>query len=275
MSSASNQKSIIQAINAYMLTALLSIFAAGIILILFVFLFGIQVFSINEGSNLYIGLFLIAIGVIQSIRLMKNMKKISDVVLSRKEIALESTAQQPTGTGRGLNIIRPTMSESTPRTKPLPTSTKTQKPIQKKPEKEVEPISATKKEESAKEPEISEESESKAEEELEITLEEALQKIVDRYNDPKVSSSFSKWDDTLMMTFPNIDTSYLYKINRDQGIELVKGYEEDAAVQVNIDSDVFIKMMTKQINPIKAYSSGKLEVVGKMRSLLKLRKLMF
>jgi putative sterol carrier protein len=206
---------------------------------------------------------------------MKNMKKISDVVLSRKEIALESTAQQPTGTGRGLNIIRPTMSESSPRTKPLPTSTKTQKPIQKKPEKEVEPISATKKEESAKEPEISEESESKTEEELEITLEEALQKIVDRYNDPKVSSSFSKWDDTLMMTFPDIDTSYLYKINRDQGIELVKGYEEDAAVQVNIDSDVFIKMMTKQINPIKAYSSGKLEVVGKMRSLLKLRKLMF
>jgi len=34
-------------------------------------------------------------------------------------------------------------------------------------------------------------------------------------------------------------------------------------------------MMTKQINPIKAYSSGQLEVKGKMRNLLKLRKLMF
>jgi putative sterol carrier protein len=206
---------------------------------------------------------------------MKSMKKISDGVLSGKVITLEPTSQQPTGIGGGLNIIRPTMSESSPRTQP-PTSTQTPKPIQRRAEKEVEPISATRKEESAKESKISkEEEESQEQEELEITLEEALEKIVDRYNDPKVSSSFSKWDDTLMMTFPDIDTSYLYKINRDQGIELVKGYEEDAAVQVNIDSDVFIKMMTKQINPIKAYSSGKLEVVGKMRSLLKLRKLMF
>ena len=61
----------------------------------------------------------------------------------------------------------------------------------------------------------------------------------------------------------------------DQGIELSEGYDEEAAVQVNLDSAIFLKMMTKQINPIKAYSSGGLEVKGKMRNLLKLRKLMF
>jgi putative sterol carrier protein len=78
-----------------------------------------------------------------------------------------------------------------------------------------------------------------------------------------------------MMEFPDIEKSYLYKINRDEGIELEEGYDEDAAVQVKLSSDIFIKMMTNQINPIKAYSSGELEVSGKMRNLLKLRKLMF
>ncbi|MHA1447767.1 MAG: SCP2 sterol-binding domain-containing protein [Candidatus Heimdallarchaeaceae archaeon] len=42
-----------------------------------------------------------------------------------------------------------------------------------------------------------------------------------------------------------------------------------------MDSTVFVKMMTKKINPIKAYSSGNLEVKGEMKNMLKLRKLMF
>jgi putative sterol carrier protein len=42
-----------------------------------------------------------------------------------------------------------------------------------------------------------------------------------------------------------------------------------------MDSTIFVKMMTKQINPIKAYSSGNLEVKGEMKNMLKLRKLMF
>ena len=78
-----------------------------------------------------------------------------------------------------------------------------------------------------------------------------------------------------MMNFPNLKKSYLFRINNDQGIKLEEGYDEDAAVQVSLDSEIFIKMMTKQINPIKAYSSGELEVKGKMKNLLKLRKLMF
>jgi putative sterol carrier protein len=108
-----------------------------------------------------------------------------------------------------------------------------------------------------------------------ISIEEALQKIIDRYYDPNVSKMFSNWQNTLMMSFLNLQKNYLFRIDNDQGIKLEEGYEEDAAVQVSLDSSTFIKMMTKQINPIKAYSSGELEVKGKMKNLLKLRKLMF
>jgi putative sterol carrier protein len=78
-----------------------------------------------------------------------------------------------------------------------------------------------------------------------------------------------------MMTFPDVGKSYLYKINGDQGILMTEGVDESAAVQVKMDSTIFIKMLTKQINPIKAYSSGSLEVKGEMKNMLKLRGLMF
>ena len=108
-----------------------------------------------------------------------------------------------------------------------------------------------------------------------FTYEDGLQSIVDRYNTEKVLKAFRNWYNTLMMTFPDISKSYLFKINGGEGIELSEGVDEEAAVQVKMDSTVFIKMMTKQINPIKAYSSGNLEVKGEMKNMLKLRKLMF
>ena len=108
-----------------------------------------------------------------------------------------------------------------------------------------------------------------------FTCEDGLQNIVDRYNTEKVKKAFRNWYNTLMMTFPDISKSYLYVINGDESIDLSEGVDEDAAVQVKMDSTIFVKMMTKQINPIKAYSSGSLEVKGEMKNMLKLRKLMF
>ncbi|MBA7572127.1 hypothetical protein ES708_13903 [subsurface metagenome] len=104
---------------------------------------------------------------------------------------------------------------------------------------------------------------------------DGIQKIVDRYNTEKVKNAFKKWYNTLMITFPDISKSFLFKINGAEGLVLSEGVDEEAAVQVKMDSTVFIKMMIKQINPIKAYSSGSLEVKGQMKNMLKLRKLMF
>lgn len=108
-----------------------------------------------------------------------------------------------------------------------------------------------------------------------FTYEDGLQNIVDRYNTEKVMKAFRNWYNTLMMIFPDISKSYLFKINGGEGIELSEGVDKEAAVQVKMDSTVFVKMMTKQINPVKAYSSGNLEVKGEMKNMLKLRKLMF
>ena len=96
-----------------------------------------------------------------------------------------------------------------------------------------------------------------------------------RYNTDKVKKAFKGWYHTLMMTFPDLGKSYLYVINGNEGLEFSEGVDEEAAVQVTMDSLVYQKMVAKTINPIKAYSSGSLEVKGEMKNMLKLRKLMF
>ncbi len=103
----------------------------------------------------------------------------------------------------------------------------------------------------------------------------ALNQISDRYNKPDVRSKFDGWVNNLVMLFPDINKSYVFKINGSEGIEMVEGSDENATIQVAMTSDMFVKLLNKQINAIKAYSSGALKVKGEMKNLLKLRKLMF
>ncbi len=108
-----------------------------------------------------------------------------------------------------------------------------------------------------------------------MTLDEAASQIVARYNDEKVRSKFDGWNNSLVISVPDVNRSFIFKIRGSDGIEMNEGADEGAAVQVTMDSDMFVKLLSKQVNPIKAYSSGGLKVKGEMKNLLKLRKLMF
>ncbi|MBD3194253.1 MAG: hypothetical protein GF317_04305 [Candidatus Lokiarchaeota archaeon] len=292
MTSIIKQKSPIQTFSSYMFAALFSVFFTGILLILFIFLFGLSVLEQTGSSNIYIGIFqifiiiilflgilLIILGIFYSIGIISRINKMIDLTLDGKLIDVGSelyrtTTQPSSSVSREIRMIRPKMTSGKSKKVEKP---KVREQSQKTPRQQIKPPeqSMQQKTESKESIEEAQEEGEGEDEELDISLEDALDKIVERYNDPKVSKSFSNWKNTLMMTFPDLEKSYLFRINEDQGITLEEGYEEDAEVQVKVDSDVYIKMMTKQINPIKAYSSGKLEVAGKMRTLLKLRKLMF
>lgn len=268
MNSSNKQKHTIQALNTYLITSLIFLFTTGILLILIGFFIIFEQYGILTINELYqnlvsimiiIGFILILLGAFESLLIMIKIKSIINLVFEKMDLNLGITKGQSSGIGGGLRIIRPNIpiidSESKKR------SNKTQKPApQRFPEEKGTGV---------KKVEIAQTTV------LNISLEEALQKILDRYNDPNVSKAFVNWQNTLMITFPNLNKTYLFKINNDRGISLEEGFEEDAAVQVLMDSDLYIKMMTKQVNPIKAYSSGGLEVKGKMKNLLKLRKLMF
>ncbi len=287
----------VRALNSHMITALVSMFLTGTALIALGLIFSLR--TIELGAELgvstdllinvciaviIVGVLLILVGTLQAFGLMAIIKKfLKKIVSGEIPLGIERTqgiqqtgiqaqpttapSGQSTGLGRPLTIVRPQLQETeVPQRAAQPKSTSTKKPSAPAPRSQLKtaPQTPSKKEESSDE-----------EIKVDITLEEGLQSIVDRYNTEKVKKAFKGWENTLMMDFSDLGTAYLFTINGDQGIELAEGRDDEAAVQVVIDSNIFLQMMTKQINPIKAYSSGKLEVQGQMKNLLKLRKLMF
>lgn len=273
-------------INYYMVVPLMLIYSAGMALVISSVYFGTHLIQIDAepiidvNLLMYLHLFLfifgcvlILLGTYESIRMINRFKKILD-----NPNLTEIFERNPPSTiagriGGGLQIIRPMMPESRPdEVKQVPKSS-SKKKVSTNSMSETS-FRTTKVSQPAQNAETSKKTDD-SDTSIRLNLEDALQMIVDRYNTEKVRKSFKNWNNTLMMSFPDLGKSYLYKISGFDGLEFSEGIDENAAVQVKMDSMVYRKMMNKQINPIKAYSSGALEVKGEMKNMLKLRKLMF
>lgn len=211
------------------------------------------------------GFILIISGFFGAIKMMMTMKKNFPKLLEEASFT-EKTALSG---GSGLQIIRPGKQTSVEEkiTKQQDTSAKSS--TEKLAKKSIETIKPQVEKVKTASKSVPSEIPS------DFSYNDGLQNIVDRYNSEKVRKAFKNWYNTLMITFPDISKSFLFIIDGEEGLDFSEGVDENAAVQVNMDSTIFVKMMTKQINPIKAYSSGNLEVKGEMKNMLKLRKLMF
>jgi putative sterol carrier protein len=260
--------------SKHVVIALVSIFITGLVLVISANMFAIQMAGLTASADVMAflqniilaliigGLFAILIGLWQASRMMKTIAievqpvaAAAQVVQAAAPVVVQAAAAPaaPAGLGGGLKIIRPEMSKV--EEKPAPASApKAAAPAAAPAAAAAKPAAAAP---------------------VNMTFDEALQNIVDRYNTEKVKKSFKGWVNSLNMTFPDLNRSVIYAVNGDEGITMSDGIDEGAAVKVKLGSDVFVKMLTKQINPIKAYSSGNLEVKGEMKNMLKLRQLMF
>ena len=110
-------------------------------------------------------------------------------------------------------------------------------------------------------------------------LEECLEEIKNRYNNnEKVRKKLAKYDDPIQMRFLDTEKKALILVNKDEGIEIKDNTGDDSApVKIEFTGEqVMIDLFNKNLGAIKAYSDGKIKVIeGNMRSLMKLRSLMF
>ena len=100
-----------------------------------------------------------------------------------------------------------------------------------------------------------------------------------RYNEnEKLRSKLAKHHDPIEITFLDTGRKLLIIVNGDQGIE-VKDNTGDNTAPIKIEfgaEQTLLDMFNKDIGAVKAYSSGKINVVeGKIRNLIKLKSLLF
>ncbi|NVM36024.1 MAG: SCP2 sterol-binding domain-containing protein [Candidatus Lokiarchaeota archaeon] len=110
-------------------------------------------------------------------------------------------------------------------------------------------------------------------------IDECLEEIKNRYNNnEKVRKKLAKYDDPIQMRFLDTEKKTLLLVNKDEGIEIKDNTGDDSApVKIEFTGEqVMIDLFNKNLGAIKAYSDGKIKVIeGNMRSLMKLRSLMF
>lgn len=109
------------------------------------------------------------------------------------------------------------------------------------------------------------------------SLADALEAIKARYTESaKVRKKFRKYDNTIQLNFLESDKHFQIQINKDQGIDIVEGHDPALKPKVDFESEeALLQILNKDIGAVKAYSSGKVKVDGKISQLLKLKSLMF
>jgi putative sterol carrier protein len=101
-----------------------------------------------------------------------------------------------------------------------------------------------------------------------------LQKMVDRFQDPKVQESLKGFTKQLLFKFTDTNEDWLVKCVDGREATFAKETNDKAEVVVTTTTETLSGVMDKKINAMAAYMQRKIQVKGAMEDLLKLQKIM-
>ena len=102
----------------------------------------------------------------------------------------------------------------------------------------------------------------------------AVGKLRENFFTEKAKKTFRKWNKNMGFEFTDIDKTVYFNIESGVPGDIIEGVPEKMNIKIITDTDSWVKIMNGEIGGMKAYTSGKLKVKGKMPDLLKLQKLM-
>jgi len=102
----------------------------------------------------------------------------------------------------------------------------------------------------------------------------ALNGVKTKLESPALQPSFHDFTKTMQFNFPDLNTSFLFRIENGVLKEFTESSVEKPDISVTSNSDTLLAIMNKKMGAMSAYTTGKLKVRGSMKDLLKLQKLM-
>jgi len=114
-----------------------------------------------------------------------------------------------------------------------------------------------------------------------------MERVRARFDEPEMQKAFCGFHKTLLFTFPDLQRDFLLTINEDGSATLAEAsrtetrtdarshsYRPSVDVKVTATSDLLMGILDRRINPVNAYITRKLRVVGNMEDLLRLQKIL-
>jgi putative sterol carrier protein len=100
-------------------------------------------------------------------------------------------------------------------------------------------------------------------------LKNALEKWASKLEDPEIAEEFEDFNKTMQFIFPDID----YKcqlIFEDKKARVEEGFNENAEMSLEVESDLFLGIATGEVDPMEAFMEGTLKPKGTMSDLERL-----
>ena len=98
---------------------------------------------------------------------------------------------------------------------------------------------------------------------------DALSKWAQLLEDPEIADEFEGFNKTMQFEFSDIN----YKIKmifENKTARLEEGFDENAEMGLEVNSDMFVGIATGDVDPMEAFMEGELKTKGDMNSLQKL-----
>ena len=100
-------------------------------------------------------------------------------------------------------------------------------------------------------------------------LKAALNKWAAMLDDPEIAEEFEGYNKTMQFTFPDIDGK-LKLVFENQKARVEDGFDENADMSLEVESDLFLGISTGDVDPMEAFMEGTLKPKGSMSDLEKL-----
>ncbi|MFW9971031.1 MAG: SCP2 sterol-binding domain-containing protein [Candidatus Odinarchaeota archaeon] len=100
-------------------------------------------------------------------------------------------------------------------------------------------------------------------------IKNALNKWVKMLDDPAVADEFEGFNKTMQFEFSDIDYK-LKMIFANKTARLEDGFDENAEMGLEVNSDLFVDIATGEIDPMEVFMEGELKTKGDMNSLQRL-----
>jgi len=106
------------------------------------------------------------------------------------------------------------------------------------------------------------------------TIKDAFKLLQERYNTPDFRHQLQEYSKIIKFIFTDMQNPYIIEIHKGKINELSDKITKTPDITISIDSAIFLDILHKKINPIMAFSTGKLKITGELTDLLKLQKLL-
>lgn len=105
-------------------------------------------------------------------------------------------------------------------------------------------------------------------------IKDAFKILQERYNNPDFRHQLQEYSKIIKFIFTDLQNPYIIEINKGKINNLSDKTTKTPDITISTDSALFLDILHKKINPIMAFSTGKLKITGELTDLLKLQKLL-